>query len=412
MIDVVDNKKCCGCGACQQACPKQCIELITDTEGFNYPKVDITQCVECHFCENICPMLHPGEPSQPLMVEAMRFREEQKRMESSSGGVFTAIAEAIISRKGVVFGATWTEDWRVEHCYAETIEGLAAFRGSKYLQSDTRDTYRQVHDFLRQGRWVLFSGTPCQVRALHLFLRKSYDKLLTTDFICHGVPSHKVFMAYVKDELKNLKYSGKRNISISDPIENVRKVNFRDKVRGWKKYSLSFQLDMGNQVLSFIMRDSAYMKGFGANLFLRPSCHKCPAKKFSSGSDFTLADYWGIEKQHPEMDDDKGTSLIAVNSAKAEKFIESICQLERLPVNPETAYKYQISLHRSMIPSRYREEFWASDYANDFGNIVNRICKRRTLKQRIVNFLKYVLRKLGVKKVYQFIKRNLCQGKK
>ncbi len=427
MIDVLENKKCCGCSACLQVCPKRCIEFVTDTEGFCYPRVETALCVDCHLCEKVCPMLHPGEATTPLSVEAMRFQENEKRIESSSGGVFTAIAEAVIRRGGVVFGAAWTKNWQVEHCYSETLEGLSAFRGSKYLQSDTRDSYRKVRDFLRQGRWVLFSGTPCQCRGLRLFLNKEYDKLLIVDFICHGVPSAKVFKAYLKDEIKNYvrKEIGKNSVlphathqipggdTLVPDGWRLRGIRFRDKTNGWKKYSFALTLtevttdgEPNTVLLSPLFPGSAYMKGFGANLYLRPSCHGCPARNFSSGSDLTLADYWGIEEQHPEMDDDKGTSLVAIHSGKAEKLIGGIDLLERLPVDAEAAYKCQICLHRNMSPSRYREEFWASDYINDFGNIVNQICKRRTLKQRVVNSSKCVLRKLGVKRLCQLIKRK------
>ena len=157
MIDVLENKFCCGCAACVQACPKQCINMVNDGEGFSYPSVDLDLCIDCHLCEKVCPMLKTTEQSSPLSVEAMRFMDTQKRMESSSGGIFTVVAEEIIRRKGVVFGAAWTDDWRVEHRYCENIEGIAQFRGSKYLQSSIGNTYVKVLDFLRQDRWVLSS---------------------------------------------------------------------------------------------------------------------------------------------------------------------------------------------------------------------------------------------------------------
>lgn len=428
MIDVLENKQCCGCGACVQACPKQCIEMVTDTEGFRYPKVNVGCCVDCHLCEKVCPMLQSTEPVNPHLVEAIRFEDTQKRIESSSGGVFTAIAEEIIRKGGVVFGATWTEDWRVEHRYCERIEELAAFRGSKYVQCDTNNSYTQVRGFLRQGRWVLFSGTPCQCKGLKLFLRKEYDKLVLVDFICHGVPSDKVFKAYLRDEIKNYvrKDVGKNTVLLRSTHQNpetdvlvpsgweLKGIRFRDKRNGWKKYSFALALakataegEQNSVLLSPIFPESSYMKGFGANIYLRPSCHNCPARSFSSGSDFTLADYWGVEGQHPEMDDDKGTSLVAVHTEKAEKLLVNIGRLlERISVNATEAYKIQICLYCNMSPNPYREEFWASDYENDFGNVVNRICKRRTPQQKVVGSVKWALRSLGVKRIYQFIKKK------
>lgn len=423
MIDVLDNKQCCGCGACVQACPKQCVEMETDAEGFSYPKVNFGICIDCHQCEKVCPMLQSTETVTPRSVEAMRFEDTQKRIESSSGGAFTAIAEEIIKRGGVVFGAAWTEDWRVEHRYCERIEELDLFRGSKYVQCDTNNSYTQVRDFLRQGRWVLFSGTPCQCKGLKLFLKREYDKLVLVDFICHGVPSVKVFKAYLREEIKNyVRKDVEKNTVLLRSTHQIHEPDalapagwelkgiwFRDKRNGWKKFSFALALAVGERnsvLLSPIFPESSYMKGFGANIYLRPSCHNCPARGFSSGSDFTLADYWGVERRHPEMDDDKGTSLVAVHTGKAEKLLVSIGGLlERISVNAVEAYKIQTCLYRNMPPSPYREEFWASDYENDFGNVVNRICKRRSPRQRAVGFVKWALRSLGVKRIYQFIKK-------
>lgn len=429
MINVLENKQCCGCSACVQVCPKECIIMVNDTEGFRYPKVDHDRCIDCHLCEQVCPMLQSAKPGDPQSVEAMRFQDKQKRIESSSGGVFTAIAEEIIRRDGVVFGAAWTDDWQVEHRYCESIDGLAALRGSKYVQSDTGCSYRQVRDFLRQGRWVLFSGTPCQCRGLKLYLRKDYDKLVTIDFICHGVPSHKVFRAYLKEEIKNYvrKDVGKNSVLLH-PIHQIpepdalvpsgwrlKGIWFRDKRNGWKKYSFALALakvttegEQNTVLLSPIFPNSSYMKGFGANIYLRPSCHNCPTRSFSSGSDITLADYWGIEDQHPDMDDDKGTSLVAVHTEKAFKLLDGLSDsIERKSVNAKDAYKIQLCLNRNMPVSPYREEFWASDYENDFSNVVNRICKRRTFGQRVINSIKFVLRTIGVKRVYKYIKKKL-----
>ncbi|MDD7128527.1 MAG: Coenzyme F420 hydrogenase/dehydrogenase, beta subunit C-terminal domain [Prevotella sp.] len=429
MINVLENKQCCGCGACVQVCPKECIIMVNDTEGFRYPKVDHDRCIDCHLCEQICPMLQSAKPGDPQSVEAMRFQDKQKRIESSSGGVFTAIAEEIIRRDGVVFGAAWTDDWQVEHRYCESIDGLAAFRGSKYVQSDTGCSYRKVRDFLRQGRWVLFSGTPCQCRGLKLYLRKDYDKLVTVDFICHGVPSNKVFRAYLKEEIRNyVRKDVEKNSVLLHPIRQIpepdalvpsgwrlKGIRFRDKRNGWKKYSFALALaevttegEQNTVLHSPIFPNSSFMKGFGANIYLRPSCHNCPARSFSSGSDITLADYWGIEEQHPEMDDDKGTSLVAVHTEKATKLLNDLNDsIERKSVNAKDAYKIQLCLNHNMPVSRYREEFWASDYENDFSNVVNRICKRRTLRQRIINSIKFVLRTIGVKRVYKYIKKKL-----
>lgn len=189
MIEIKDKKDCCGCSACVQKCPKQCISLKEDNEGFLYPEVDKSMCINCGLCEKVCPVLHQGESRKPLKVYAAKNQDEEIRRQSSSGGIFTLLAEKTIQDGGVVFGARFDEHWEVKHDYTETIEGLAAFRGSKYVQSRMEDNYRKAEMFLKQGRKVLFSGTPCQVAGLKRFLRKYYGNLLTIDMVCHGVPS-------------------------------------------------------------------------------------------------------------------------------------------------------------------------------------------------------------------------------
>ena len=389
MINVVENKKCCGCNACEQSCPKQCIGFTIDSEGFKYPLVDEARCIDCHLCEKVCPMLNAGIPSQPLSTEAMRLLDEEKRIQSSSGGVFTAVAEEIIHRGGVVFGASYTDDWHVVHTYTETIEGLASLRGSKYVQGDTCDAYSKVKEFLKEDRWVLFVGTPCQVRGLLLYLRKPYGKLITCDFVCHGVPSHDVLMAYVKDEFSKKRIKETKEVTL---------INFRDKENGWHNYRLVINTKSDDCIST---PQNAFNKGYGANLYLRPSCHQCPTKNFKSGADITLADYWRVEYQHPEMDDDKGTSLIAIHTEKAKKLFDSISTLERKVVDKDKAYRIQTALYHSMPMPAKRQEFWASDWKNDFCNVVNRIASYRTPKQKLRDIISKIISMLGIKKYLQ-----------
>ena len=204
MIEIKDKKDCCGCSACVQRCPKQCITLKEDNEGFLYPIVDKKTCIDCGLCEKVCPILHQGEPQKPLKVYAAKNLNEEIRRQSSSGGIFTLLAEQVIQEGGVVFGARFDENWEVKHDYTETIEGLAVFRGSKYVQSRIEDNYKKAEEFLKQGRKVLFSGTPCQIAGLKRFLRKEYEELLTVDFVCHGVPSPGVWRKYLKETVARM----------------------------------------------------------------------------------------------------------------------------------------------------------------------------------------------------------------
>ena len=311
MIEIRDKKDCCGCSACVQKCPKQCISLKEDEEGFLYPVVEIETCIDCGLCEKVCPVLHQGEERKPLKIYAAKNQNEEIRKQSSSGGVFTLLAEEVIKEGGVVFGARFDEEWEVKHDFTETMEGLGAFRGSKYVQSRIEDNFQKVEAFLKQGRKVLFSGTPCQVAGLKRFLRKEYDNLLTVDFVCHGVPSPGVWRRYLKETKLNI-YKNKRNVD----IENI---SFRDKQIGWKKYCFSLKyselgVDGEKKTNAYVelARNNIYMKGFLADLYLRPSCYACPAKCGKSDSDITIGDLWGAPFILGQ-DDDKGTSLVFIN---------------------------------------------------------------------------------------------------
>lgn len=199
MIEIKDKSKCCGCAACVQACPKQCILFEEDEEGFRYPLVDQSKCIDCGLCEKVCPEINQFARRKPIKVYAAINNDETIRMQSSSGGIFTLLAEKIIDEGGVVFGAAFDENWEVRHEYVETRRGLAKLRTSKYVQSRIENRYQQTKKFLGEGRKVMFTGTSCQIAGLKRFLRKDYDNLLAVDVICHGVPSPMVWRDYLEE---------------------------------------------------------------------------------------------------------------------------------------------------------------------------------------------------------------------
>lgn len=345
MIKILDNQDCCGCGACAQKCPKQCISFHEDNEGFLYPHVDADTCIDCGLCEKACPMLTPYENCTPLQVFAAINKEEKVRMESSSGGIFTLLAEKVINEGGVVFGARFDDEWQVTLDYTESIEGLASFRGSKYVQARTSETYKQCEQFLKAGRKVLFTGTPCQISGLHHYLRKQYDNLTTCDFVCHGTPSPKVWGLYLDMITRN--------------IRAIQSAGFRGKQHGWKNFSMHFQYDKNGESISFVspMQKDMYMRAFLNDLILRPSCHDCKVKNCSSMSDITIADFWGVQNIMPEMDDDKGTSLIMIHTVKGESCLTKE-QLILHDVSYEDAVRFNSACCSSSRPHPFRSVFF------------------------------------------------------
>lgn len=328
MIEIKDKKSCCGCQACKQVCPKMCISICMDKEGFLYPVVDSSACINCHLCESVCPFLNQSETVKPFKVLGAVNKNDNERVQSSSGGIFILLAKAILKENGVVFGAVFDEEWNVKHTYAENIEDVIPMLQSKYVQSNIGDTFSQVKKILKEGRKVLFCGTPCQILGLRRFLRKKYENLLTVDFLCHGVPSPGVWNRYVVRELEPIARSataGKNSVlnlslNVKSSIEDI---SFRDKTyRGWKKFSFVVRKkspskgDQNTVLLSDSHYTNPYMKGFLSDIFLRPSCYECKCKNGRSGSDITLGDFWCAERVDETIDDDKGLSLVLINNSE------------------------------------------------------------------------------------------------
>lgn len=335
MIHIEKKSDCCGCSACVQKCPKQCISLVEDSEGFLYPEVVAAECVGCGLCEKVCPWTNRPEKLQPKEVLAVKNRNDEERMDSSSGGVFIALAREVVSRGGVVFGAVFDRKWEVRHACAETMEDVRLMMGSKYVQSRVGDSYRQVERYLKEEREVLFVGSPCQVAGLHAYLRKDYPNLLSVDFLCHGVPSPGVWRRYLDETFYSAhRAAAGKNTVLSVPLKSVpviTGIEFRDKkMYGWKKFSFvvrgksASKADRNSVLLSAMHKDDAFMRGFLSDIYLRPSCYECKCKNGVSHSDLTIADYWGINRLMPDFDDDKGVGLVLVNTGKGKAVFEGL----------------------------------------------------------------------------------------
>ncbi|MGM9795775.1 MAG: Coenzyme F420 hydrogenase/dehydrogenase, beta subunit C-terminal domain [Candidatus Aphodosoma sp.] len=371
MIHLIDKHNCCGCTACASICPKHCITMQADNEGFLYPKVNEADCIDCGLCEKVCHELHPFEERKPKKVYATINKDEEIRLKSSSGGIFYLLAEKIITEGGVVFGARFDNQWQVVIDYAETMEGVKAFMGSKYVQARMETAYADAKHFLTEGRNVLFSGTPCQIAGLKHFLRKDYDNLLTVDIICHGTPSPMVWSRYL-DEVVT---AGRK--AIND-------VQFRNKRNGWKAFNFTMEYNKDEQTLSLCShhQQNHFMRAFLRDMILRPSCYQCYAKSGRSHSDITIADFWGINAEIPEMDDDKGTGLVLINTDKGQASLDWN-KISFKETTAEAALRHNPAYYRSVAAHPKREEFFNRLDESESVNALITECLRPSFMQYI-----------------------------
>lgn len=374
MIHISDKHNCCGCGVCGDICHKQAISFHYDEEGFWYPKVDPEKCVECGLCERVCPFINTKHPKKPLSCFAAINPNEKERMNSSSGGIFSMLMNHTIKGGGIVFGAAFTNDWMVHHVAVENNKDAESLRGSKYVQSNLEGIYQQVLYSLKHGKKVLFSGTACQIAALKNYLGKDYDNLLTVDVVCHGVPSPGVWKEYM-NTLRRPKgaVDGKNTVLSSlNEMPSIEGISFRDKQDGWKKFGFVVRYSTDQrEVEKFglssvndpIFREphisNLYMQGFIHNLYLRPSCHRCKVKSGRCGSDLTLGDFWGIWNELPQADDNKGTTLLLINTPKGKNIIETI-KPDLWEVKYEQGFKYNLCLEESVPETKCRSIFMQS----------------------------------------------------
>lgn len=346
MKDIIKKENCTGCMACKSICPKKAITIKIQEDGFSYPEIDETKCIKCGLCKKVCPVINQlKENENEIEVYACKNKNEEIRMESSSGGIFTMIAQWILNQKGVVFGVKLNEDLEAVHSYTENEEGIEDFRGSKYVQSQIGNSYQDVKLFLEQDRKVLFTGTPCQVEALLSYLGKEYSNLYTQDFICHGVPSPAVW----KRHLENKK---------AQTGEMPTKVEFRKKDNlGWQNFEVYYKYEQTEERI--MHKEDSYMRLFLDNVILRKSCYHCQFKKLKRKSDITLADFWGISKIYPAFADKMGVSVVLVNSKKGQAIFEQIKeQLIFCEAKMEDVVKYNSPICKSVSYNKEREQFF------------------------------------------------------
>lgn len=371
--------KCTGCNACVSVCAKAAIVMETDKNGFWYPQVDLEKCIHCGKCNKVCPILE-GVGTKYSIYESKAYigwnNDSAIRYMSSSGGIFSAIAEYFLSIGGIVIGAAFDESCNsVRHIVIENAGEIELLRRSKYLQSYiAAEVYKRVEREIRAKRPVLFSGTPCQIAAIKKVIQN--DLLYTVDIVCHGVPSPKAWRAY-KDEKQNT-YN-----------DNLKDINFRSKTNGWKKFSMSFGLEHSENVYTRWFNEDDYGKSFITNIFLRECCYSCAFKDGQRYADISLGDFW---KSPPPYDgEDMGNSLILCNTQKGEKLFKAVVpRLFTAEVDIEDALPGNYALTRSSSHFEKRDSAFEKLGIQKFSKIVDEATKISHIKRVYRRFRRYI----------------------
>ncbi|MEL1134484.1 Coenzyme F420 hydrogenase/dehydrogenase, beta subunit C-terminal domain [Desulfitobacterium sp. THU1] len=359
----VKREDCCGCTACFSVCPKLAITMKPDQEGFLYPHIDYGLCVECGLCQKVCAFQNGYETldnfSEPE-VYAIKHKTEEIRAVSTSGGMFTALTDEILAWGGVVYGVGYDDNMVVYHQRAEDADQRNTLRGSKYVQSEMRQTFSALKKDLRAGRRVLFTGTPCQVAGLRDYLYQSgadISNLILCDIVCHGTPSPLIFAEYLK---------------VCEAKRGKKIVNHfcRSKVEGWHAHvEMNVFSDGQEDYKSFLSQ--LYKKIFQSHIAYRPACHNCKYTNLRRPSDITIADFWGVDQTLPEVDDNKGVSLVLINSGKGKKIFEKICS-RVLYIRSNAAACLQPNLEKPTQPSPKRDEFWQNYKTYGFAYVIKK----------------------------------------
>ncbi len=311
MICIDKKENCCGCTACYNICPKKAISMKEDEEGFLYPNIDKSKCIDCGLCDRICPIKNKKENNIEPKAYSMRVKDKEILKRSTSGGFFTPLAKYVLDNSGIVFGVGYDDKFNVVHKEINKIDDIKELVGSKYVQSYLGDTFKRVKDYLDKGKIVLFSGTPCQIEGLRKYLDKEYDNLIIMDLICHGTPSAKLWKKYITYQEK--KYKSK-----------IQKAYFRNKTYGYHSGTMKLVFENG-KVYYGSARVDFMLKSFFKEISSRPSCYNCNFKSRKHNSDFTVFDCWHISNYVKNIkDDDKGYTNVIVNSKKAQQILEKI----------------------------------------------------------------------------------------
>ena len=381
MITITNKKECCGCSACYNICPKDAIIMKPDSEGFLYPKVSEELCINCGLCEKTCPVVHKLEPQEKGLEKAylLQHKNETVLMESTSGGAFSVIAEYVLRKQGIVYGAAFNKDFKVVHEGLEKREDIYRFRNSKYVQSDINTTFREVKSNLNQGRIVCYSGTPCQINALKKYLGKEYENLITVDVVCRAVPSPGIWKSYVEW------LSNKGHIS---------SIRFRDKELGYQYSTMKVSYQSGKTIRKGSESD-CWLRMFLSGMIIRPSCTDCKFKSPNRVSDFTIWDCFNVYKLDKSINENKGVTRILVHSKKGEEILKIISESIIIKAIPYSSCISGVKqLKESAEMNRDRKAFFEDYKKMTFEELMNKYypntptIQMKAMVRRMLNLLK------------------------
>lgn len=370
MIEIKDKNMCCGCEACKNICPQNCIEMLEDEEGFIYPQVDKEKCINCGLCERVCQYknnVSELKKHKEAEVYSCVIKDKEKLKNSSTCAVFYYLAKSIIDNKGVVYGATYDENMNVIHSRVEELKELEKLRGSKYVQSKIGNMYQSVKKDLDNNRKVLFSGTPCQIGGLYKFLGHDDEKLLTVDIICFGVPSPKIYRDYIN--ITEKKYNSK-----------ILDINFRDRTKGWQNSST--KIKFADDAIKYLKpsNDNEWYRIFISHITTRESCNNCLYTSTDRKADITIGDFWGIENIDKDLDTTYGVSKILVNTEKGSKLFSTI-----LPLYDVKKRKMKDAIRPNLVrppkKNKNRDEFFQTYNAQGFIKAYNKFVKEKFLNR-------------------------------
>ena len=398
MITIQNKTDCCGCTACANICPKNCITMEPDVEGFLYPKINNDLCVNCGLCEKVCPVMHPPilkDGLQNLTACVARILDDAILQKSTSGGAISAISRYVLQSGGYVCGCVLNKNFLTEHRLIESEQELNALCGSKYVQSSLDTCFIQIEKLLKKDKKVCFIGTPCQVAGLKNFLRKDYDNLLTIDLVCRSIPSLELYKKYLS--YQEYKYQSK-----------VRSINFRNKTYGYHSGTLTIEFENGKKY-SGSNRVDLFMKTFHNNIASRPSCYKCKFKTRDRCSDFTMFDSWKPEKivKVPLNDDDKGYTNVILHSEKAKNIINQLDNIKIYPADIDKIFLYAGSMESESIQRPKNRQSFFNGLKEVSDSSFEKYIKSYisvTKKDLFLEKTKYFLYKMGLLKILKKLK--------